>query len=249
MIAIPLAGGSARFFDAGYCAPKYMLPAHGRPLFDHAVRSFAPCFGTLPFLFICRADFDTPAFVERRCRALKIARWRTVVLAGPTRGQAETVALGLRQAGITSGSVTIFNIDTIRAGFGFPEFVAEVDGYLEVFRGDGANWSRARCALPDSTVVVETAEKQAISDLCSTGLYHFADVADFLAAFDDTVASPPAALAGAELYVAPLYNHLIAQGRRIHAHRIPREAITFCGVPEEYEAFRLAAQPSKGPTA
>lgn len=237
MIVIPMAGLSSRFFKAGYTQPKYMLPGHGKPLFDHAVESFSHYFTSLPFLFICRSDYETPAFIEQRCQALGIRNWRVMVLDTETRGQAETVELGLRQAGITQGPITIFNIDTFRPGFRFPEFVDQVDGYLEVFKGEGANWSYARPAAPDSLRVVETAEKNPISDLCSDGLYHFDDAGDFLAAFDTEAQRPEAELKNGELYVAPLYNQLIKAGKEINFHLIPREEVIFCGVPDEYDQF------------
>jgi hypothetical protein len=39
----------------------------------------------------------------------------------------------------------------------------------------------------------------------------------------------------AELYVAPLYNHLIEAGKKIHIHVIGRDEVIFSGVPAEYE--------------
>ncbi|TCI04119.1 capsular biosynthesis protein [Corallincola luteus] len=237
MIVIPMAGLSSRFFKAGYTQPKYMLPGHGKPLFDHAVESFNHYFQQQPFLFICRSDYDTPAFIADRCNALGIADWRCIVLDRETRGQAETVALGLKEAGISSGEITIFNIDTFRPDFRFPDFIGEVDGYLEVFQGDGDNWSYARPAAPDSLKVVETAEKKPISDLCSDGLYYFANAADFLSAYTAEAASPASSLKNGELYVAPLYNRLITQNKLIQYQLIERQQVIFCGVPAEYDEF------------
>ncbi|HYH18778.1 MAG TPA: glycosyltransferase family 2 protein [Azospirillum sp.] len=252
MILIPMAGLSHRFTAAGYDRPKYMLEAHGESLFRHAVRSFAHYFDTLPFLFVVRDVAGTPAFVDSECRALGVRDARVVVLDAPTRGQAETVALGLRASGAGDngggdngggdggdGPVTVFNIDTFRAGFRFPTGfdVTATDGFLEVFEGDGANWSYVRPVAPGSDRVAETAEKRPISDLCCTGLYHFRSAARYLAAFDAEAALPPGRLQGGELYVAPLYNRLIADGADIRCSLIRRDAVIFCGVPEEYRAF------------
>jgi hypothetical protein len=127
--------------------------------------------------------------------------------------------------------LTIFNIDTFRPGFHFPSFPEASAGYLEVFEGEGANWSYVRPAAHQR--VAETAEKRPISNLCCTGLYHFAHAADFAAALAAERQSPSAP----ELYVAPLYNHLIAGGHPIHYEIIPSSEIIFCGVPAEYEAL------------
>jgi hypothetical protein len=113
-----------------------------------------------------------------------------------------------------------------------------MDGWLEVFRGEGANWSYVRPAPGPAPLALETAEKRPISDLCCTGLYHFARAADFIAALEEERRAPQAA----ELYVAPLYNHLIRRGARIGYSLIGRDEVVFCGTPAEYERL-LSAPP------
>lgn len=235
MIVIPMAGVSRRFTEAGYDKPKYMLLAKGRSVFAHAVASFEAYFETLPFLFIVRDVADTPDFVRRECEALGVKRFQIVTLMAETRGQADTVVLGLSQANVADDEpVTIFNIDTFRPGFRFPDHAGRpVDGYLEVFRGEGANWSYVRPSAPGEDVVAETAEKRPISDLCCTGLYHFRTAGQFREAFE--VGQDPGQ--NVELYVAPLYNVLIARGQTILYDEIPVSSVIFCGIPAEYVAF------------
>lgn len=247
MIVIPMAGLSRRFTEAGYDVPKYMLQAHGASLFAHAVRSFAAYFETQPFLFILRDVAGTHAFVAEECRRLGLRDARIVALPNPTRGQAETVMAGLDQAGLRADPVTIFNIDTFRPGFRFPTGFDPnaVDGYLEVFRGSGANWSYVRPAAAEGDRVAETTEKVPISDLCCTGLYHFRSAALFRDAYGPFAAGGAEAQGLRELYVAPMYNSLIRRGCDVRYHLIGTKDVVFCGVPAEYEAF-LAAQPPGG---
>ncbi|WP_296598579.1 capsular biosynthesis protein [Phenylobacterium sp.] len=229
MIVIPMAGRSQRFLDAGYDRPKFMLDLHGRTVFEHAVSSFEAYFDSDPFVFI--TALDAIGWVEAEVRRLGIATWEVVGLERPTAGQAETVEQGL---GAWDGELTIFNIDTFRPGFQFPGGLLDrADGWLEVFRGEGANWSYVRPAPGPEPWALETAEKRPISDLCCTGLYHFAAADDFRAALDEERRSPQAA----ELYVAPLYNHLLRRGRRIGYNLIGRHEVVFCGTPAEYEAL------------
>lgn len=237
MIVVPMAGLSRRFTEAGYTIPKYMLPAHGKTLFDHAVESFAALFDSESFLFICRDVADTPAFVDASCRKLGIRSNRCVVLDHPTCGQAETVAIGLKRSAVAGNvPVTIFNIDTFRPGYAYPAEVA-ADGYLEVFRGEGANWSYVRPAADGSGKVLETTEKVPISDLCCTGLYHFRSADLYLSTFEDFAAEEAPKLGLTELYVAPMYNQLIRAGADIRYHLIANDEVIFCGVPVEYNAF------------
>jgi len=241
VIVIPMAGLSARFTAAGYDRPKYMLPLGDGYVFDRSVASFSAYFKTLPFLFAFRDVAGTAAFVTERATALGIRTLLLAPLDAPTRGQAETVALGLRRSGAAhDAALTIFNIDTFRPDFRFPVEAGREDsgGYLEVFKGEGENWSFVRPNPADPERVAETAEKRPISRLCCTGLYHFQAAANFFDAFDASVADEGLRGPGGEIYVAPLYNHLIRAGRRIGYHVIPREQVIFCGVPQEYEALR-----------
>ncbi|ELV8675312.1 capsular biosynthesis protein, partial [Vibrio vulnificus] len=153
-----------------------------------------------------------------------------------TKGQAETVFLGLD--GIDDNeSLTIFNIDTFRPEFSYPGLSSKEDGYLEVFQGSGDNWSFVLPENEESTLLVETAEKRPISDLCCTGLYYFNKVSDFKLSYNDYLNKPKELWEKGELYVAPLYNFLIKNGKSIHYHKIERDEVIFCGTPDEYDDF------------
>lgn len=231
-IVIAMAGLSSRFTKAGYTLPKYMLYAGGKSLFAHAVGSFVRYKETARFVFVARDLYDTSRFIDEECRLLGIKEYKVVVLDHPTRGQAETVAEGIRQAGLADGdSLLVFNIDTFRPDFVLPAIADKCDGYLEVFCGEGANWSYARTESNDSTRVVETAEKKEISHYCSTGLYYFAKVSDYLEAYAEY------AVSDRELYVAPMYNILIGHGKNIHISLIETTDVIFCGTPQEYDAY------------
>lgn len=241
MIVIPMAGMSSRFFKAGYDKPKYMLSAHGATLFEHSVNSFHMYFEDTPFLFIVRDVYNTENFVKEMATKMGIKQFFISTLAEETRGQAETVAIGLldyiKNHVQYQGSVTIFNIDSFRNNFTFPDITAYCDGYLEVFKGDGDNWSFAKPLKADSTEVIQTAEKMKISDLCSTGLYYFANYMDYLDAYNKYSSLPESKWDKGELYIAPLYNLMIHDGKKIHYHLIERSDVIFCGVPKEYLDF------------
>ncbi|RLA58607.1 MAG: capsular biosynthesis protein [Epsilonproteobacteria bacterium] len=241
MFVISMAGLSSRFFDAGYKQPKYTLQAFGESLFSHAMRSFKNYFDNTPFLFITLDQFDAVDFVRAEGRSIGIADLEIITLDEPTRGQAETVFLGLQSLDQPEQPITIFNIDTAMPNFCQPEFVDECDGYLDVFIGSGSNWSYAKPASPDSNRVIETAEKNPISNLCSTGLYYFASSDDFCAAYKQQIDAGSSVLTGGEVYVAPLYNLLINSGKDIRYRVVDRTNVIFFGTPTEYES--LLTQP------
>lgn len=240
LIVIPMAGLSRRFREAGYDRPKYMLEAQGMSLFEHSVSSFRSVFDTAQFLFVYRDVEGTDAFVRDRISALGLARADCITLEEATRGQAETVALGLDRAEADPAQpLTIFNIDTIRPGFEFKPAHLDSDGCLEVFRGDGDGWSFVAPDPARPGSALRTTEKERISDLCSTGLYTFGSVDLFRSAYAAELEQDEHQ--GGELYVAPLYNHLISRGADIRFDLIEADAVIFSGVPAEYEAFRAGS--------
>lgn len=237
MIVIPMAGLSSRFTKAGYEKPKYMLPLAGKTVFWHSLMSFVRYFGSEKFLFVARNVQDTAYFLEKEIKELGIKDYEIVLLDKATSGQAETVEFGLKEANVsTDDSLTIFNIDSFRKDFSYPdtEWFSGCSGYLEVFRGEGDNWSYVEpMSASTGPIVKRTTEKEPVSDLCSNGLYYFASSGAFLKALDAERQNPSAK----ELYIAPLYNHIIKSGGEVFYHLIEDVSTIFCGVPAEYEAL------------
>lgn len=232
-IIITMAGFSSRFSNAGYVLPKYMLYVIDRSLFNMSVSSFNAYFKTCNFVFVARDLFDTSMFISRECELLGIESYEIVILSQPTSGQAETAFLGIEQAHLSLDEpILIFNIDTFRLDYEFPSDIMSWDGYLEVFKGEGKNWSYAQTESEVSTKVIETAEKIEISNNCSTGLYYFKSVSLYKEAYQMTSIQDHR-----ERYIAPLYNVLIHKGHNIHIHVIPRSEVVFCGVPKEYRDY------------
>ncbi len=245
MIVLPMAGLSSRFFDAGYTLPKYMLGLHGHTVFAHAMGSFAGYFQAEQFLITCRDIFDTPQFVKNQCQILGVpdANVTIVVLDVETKGQAETVAMGLDRAKVSLDTpLTVFNIDTFRPNFKHPDTFDRraIDGYLEVFIGEGTHWSFVRPDLsnPSACRAQEVCEKVRISDFCSDGLYYFRSVELFLSLYHKIAGRDPATLQGGERYVAPLYDIAIRQGCDIRYSLINDDAVLFCGTPKEFKELQ-----------
>jgi dTDP-glucose pyrophosphorylase len=236
MLVLPMAGNSSRFHKAGYKVPKYLLNLHGRPVLEWVLLSFEEITDEEDLLFICRSAHGSAGEVRAIADRVGIKNYQIQILDGETEGQAETAYKGLHLCNVSRDEdLTVFNIDTFRPGFQFPKFKDECDGYLEVFEGTGENWSFVRPG--DAESVLETTEKLPISNLCSTGLYYFSHIAQFYNAYEQTLSFSAATLQGAERYIAPLYNLLIAGGMDIRYNTIDRSEVVFCGVPAEYEAL------------
>lgn len=233
MIVFPMLGRSSRFFKAGYDVPKYQLPLWGETVFSHCVRTFERYFQTDAFVFLVRNDFNARTFVAKEASRLGLKDFRIIQIDHETRGQAESVYLGVKD--VEDGQeLLVFNIDTIRLDFVKPDPGSFGDGFLEVFEAEGDAWSFAE-PIAGTNRVARTTEKERISSLCSDGLYGFKRVGDFKAVYHDYDASGETV--NGEIYIAPLYNRLIAQGKDIRYAMAPPEQILHCGVPHDYEAL------------
>ena len=159
-----MAGLSSRFAKAGYKVPKYMLDIDGNSVFYHAVSSFKRYFDSCKFLFIYRDIKNTKSFIKTECENMGLKSYDMVELGFETQGQAHTVELGLEKSNLNlNDSILIFNIDTFRPDFALPNSfdISKIDGYLEVFEGEGDNWSFVMPKGIDD--VAKTTEKDRIS--------------------------------------------------------------------------------------
>ena len=238
--AVAMAGLGKRFSSAGFVLPKFMLEAGGRTLFEHSVFSL-PLGLAEKIIFIALREheeqFNLSAFIGSKLGPGLKGAWELVLLDAPTRGQAETV-LKARDLVPAGSGLAIYNIDTcFRSAFlagRLADPAARLDGVIGSFKlyAPDPKWSFARTG--PGGVVEETAEKVQISDNALTGFYHFSRAGDF---FESAAAAVAAGeTARGEFYVAPLYNRLIAAGRRFVLDQV--DELTPLGTPEEVSAFK-----------
>jgi len=233
---VAMAGRGKRFADAGFTQPKYMIKAGVRTLFERAVFSL-PLKLSAKILFIALREheerFGLRAFIGSK---LPSSSWELVLLDEPTRGQAETVMAAVNMIP-PAAALAVYNIDTafssssLEARLSDP--AARRDGVIGAFKLKGADdkWSFAR--TDGSGSVLETAEKVRISDNALTGFYHFSKASDFFEAAGSAVRGRETVRG--EFYIAPLYNRLIASGRRFVLDLA--EQLTPLGTPEDVASF------------
>jgi dTDP-glucose pyrophosphorylase len=98
-----------------------------------------------------------------------------------------------------------------------------VDGMLQIFSDNQTRWSFVR--MDNMGRVLQTAEKQLISNNASSGLYWFKKAETFL-----RIASLKLKSKG-ECYIAPLYNQMIKEGACLMAKPLKR---FYCyGTPDD----------------
>ncbi len=233
-------GKSSRFYKAGYKEIKYKLKLNNEKIvFDYVLESFTKYFETDLFIIICRADSKDEKFLHERLKNIGVKNFKVIVHDGDTKGQAESVEIALNKAS-TDEELYIFNIDTILFNFTKQKNRNNVEGYIEVFEGEGTHWSFVEPSPVCLNKAHRVVEKERISNLCCNGLYYFRTVDIFYNALN--LYRNKVINYDNELYVAPIYNELIKLRKNIEYKIVNSNDIGFCGVPEEYEELKKIIQ-------
>jgi dTDP-glucose pyrophosphorylase len=228
-----MAGRGSRFRDTGVATPKPLIDVRGRPMYAWATESL-PLELATRLIFVCLAEHLETYPLAKDIRA-RYGRFEPIIIPveGVTEGQACTVLLAKRHID-SDRPLAIFNADTYcrsQLARVLEERGASADGVIGVFQAPGDKWSFAR--LDARGQVIETREKERISEWATTGLYHFARGADFVAHAEAMIAENDRTRG--EFYVAPLYNRLIRAGLRIFPEM--SEDVWGLGTPEDLSHF------------
>jgi dTDP-glucose pyrophosphorylase len=232
-VLLTMAGLGSRFKNAGYEAEKYAIEFRGHSLLEWSLASLLN-FREFELVLITRDFPGIREYLDRCAGELGFHKRSVIVLQETTRGQAETAIMGA-WAFDEDDSILIFNTDTyIDPSYLKPEMIRG-EGWIPTFEAPGDKWSFVE-ANSDG-LASRTTEKERISDDCSVGLYYFSSFLGFKELVENASFSN-------ELYVAPLYNQWIAQGHETYLHRLPEEAVTVLGTPEDLEAAMSQDRPN-----
>ncbi|MGM3173958.1 glycosyltransferase family 2 protein [Dickeya lacustris] len=235
-IVITMAGRGSRFYDAGYTVPKYEIVAHGRSLFDWSMLSLSNFIcDEARFVFVCLAENHSADYVRTQCAALGIKDAHVLELEGLTDGQATSAYLS-KHLWHPDASLLVYNIDTFvePAALHPNDIQSGADGWVPCFQVPGDHWSFVQ--IGQDGWATQVAEKKRISDYASIGLYWFANAAEYVEAYDKFFADS-ANLVKGERYIAPLYQQLIAEGKKIAIADLPTKQVHVLGTPAELDIF------------
>ncbi len=229
---IPMAGRGQRFVDSGYELPKMLIEARGKTLMEWSIDSL-PLELCTNLICIILQEHEVKFQLSEKINSLygNQVKLQFLVLEGVSRGQAETVYLA-KHLFDNSQELLVFNIDTyFHSGNIANALLSGSDGVLGAFESHENRFSFAR--VNNKGVVIRTAEKEVISDLALTGLYHFKNVADF----EETVKYhlDNDIRVNNEFYIAPMYNYLIKKGRCFIIDKTDDHFIL--GTPDELDHF------------
>jgi choline kinase len=221
---VPLAGEGSRFKEAGIFHPKWSLQVGNESILTRAIQSILNS-RKIDEQIVLGCLAEHVEFVSQNLSVDVLSQISLVTLDYSTKGQAETVLRILEKIQINeSERLIIWCGDSAFRSEAF-DFCFKAGNWLLVSDLPGDHWSFVR---EYNGAVVEVAEKSRISNHASVGLYGFETVQVFL----DT--KPLELRLGyKETYVAPLYNTLISNGKKIQMYAIDPEDYFPLGTPRE----------------
>jgi choline kinase len=229
-VIITMAGEGKRFEEQGIVIPKHMILVKGKTLFEWALVSLTNFFNN-DFIFITRKSHNTGRFVREKCASLGIKCAKIREIDYLTRGQAATAMESEELVTSAKEEVIVYNIDTyVEPGELKPEEIRG-DGWVPGFEAEGEHWSFVKFA--SDLRITEIAEKNRISQYGSIGLYYFKTFNLFKEAYTQYYKK----FNSSEEYVAPIYNILLEQNRKIYTSILSKDKVHVLGTPEEVKVF------------
>lgn len=235
-IVIPMAGRGSRFATAGYELPKPLIPVKGIPMVQLVIENLRP---RQPhrYIFLClREHIDTYQIDQ------KLNHWATnckiVIVDTVTEGAACTVLLAKHLIN-NDEPLMIANSDQW-VDIDINDYLEcmtqqDADGLIMTMWADHPKWSYVR--FDASGDICEVVEKQVVSNEATVGIYNYRHGSDFVRAAESMIAK--GLRVNNEFYVAPAYNELIEEDKKIVHWNVGQEAngMYGLGIPEDLTLF------------
>lgn len=220
-MVIPLNGKGQRMIDGGYTTPKPILKAGHKTILEWGIDSIDT--SQCKMHFITRRDQpEVRDFIRNKWPEANV-----LVAERDGKGSLSDVVLVAGPWIDNDTPLIVFNPDVAFDKF-TPQDHHFEDGTILTFKSNSPLYSYAR---EENGLIVETAEKQAISEHATVGLYCFRSGAWLMAYAKHSVP-----LANGEHYVAPIYNQLINMAHaKIKKYGVQKMYVM--GTPAEYEFF------------
>lgn len=230
-IVIPMAGRGSRFADAGYELPKPLIDVNGKPMIEVVTNNIRPkC--EHRFIYICQEEhlkkYNLEAELNRMSPGCEI-----ITIDHITEGAACTVLLAEKFID-NDDEMMIANSDQY-VDTDINDYVIrlkENDGLIMTMPADHPKWSYIR--FDENGYVTEVREKEVISHEATVGIYNYKHGKDFVKYAHQMIDKN--IRVNNEFYVAPVYNEMIADGKKIVFHNVG-EKMHGLGTPDDLKIF------------
>lgn len=233
-IVIPMAGRGSRFAKEGYVMPKPLIDVHGKPMIEVVTNNIRPkC--EHKFIYLCLQEHLEKYNLENRLKEMS-PNCIVVPVNQVTEGAACTVLLAEKYINnddmlMMANSDQYVDIDINE----YIEAMDDSDGLIMTMYADDPKWSFIK--YDERKYVTMVREKEVISNEATVGIYNFKRGSDFVQYAHQMINKN--IRVNNEFYVAPVYNEMIEDGKKVKFYNIGREddGMYGLGIPSDLEKF------------
>jgi len=229
-----MAGKGIKFEEKGYTFPKPLIEIKGKPMIEWVVKNLTPK-TEYKFIFVCRREhyekYKLGATLNLLAPSCKI-----VISNGDTAGAACTVLLAKEFIDNEQSLLLAGSDQFIEGGVdSFLEFTEkeQVDGAMVTFNSAHPKWSFAKVGQHGH--VIETAEKNPISENANAGIFYFKTGQEFIRTAESMIKKD--IRVHDQFFIAPVYNELILEDKKVKVYEVPSEHVHAWATPEDLENF------------
>lgn len=231
-IVIPMAGAGSRFAIAGYDIPKPFIEFGGKMMIEHVLSSFKDVEAN--FILVLQEKFlyeqKNQLDILKNKYTLDFVTVPKLTMGAAITALAAHKKINAKNDIIFADSDNIFNQNDIK---NFILYAREKDlfGALLTINSDKPCYSFA--SVDDNGYLIETKEKEVISNHAITGIYYFKKLEDFKNAVIDLIVESD--LSKGEFYISNVYNHLRKDTNKIGIYDI--DHFDCVGTPEQLKEY------------
>jgi dTDP-glucose pyrophosphorylase len=231
-----MAGLGSRFAKAGFTLPKPLIEIESHPMIRLVINNLLPTCEHR-FIFVCQRQHLIQYDLEQKLKQWS-ANCEIIAIEGITEGAACTV---LRASHLIDNDapLMIANSDQwIDMDINdYLDFIHQenLDGLIMTMTADDPKWSFVQ--FDSDKKICAVVEKQVVSNEATVGIYNFRTGKSFCNAAKKMIANN--FRVNGEFYVAPIYNELIAENKKIGIYNIGEESngMYGLGIPADLEKF------------
>ncbi len=233
-IVVPMAGRGSRFANAGYELPKPLIDVHGKHMIEYVVQNIRPK-DEHRFIFICLKEHLDKYNLEAKLN--EIASGCIVVPVNQvTEGAACTVLLAEKYID-NEDSMMIANSDQY-VDIDINDYLSamkDYDGLIMTMSANDPKWSFIK--YDNNGFVTLLREKEVISNEATVGIYNYKHGSDFVKYAKRMIGKD--IRVNNEYYVAPVYNEMIEDEKKLVYYNIGSEdkGMYGLGIPEDLSKF------------
>jgi dTDP-glucose pyrophosphorylase len=231
-ILIPMAGLGDRFKRAGFLRTKPMIPILDKPMIEWAINSLGV---NGNFIFILNNKNEE--FNELKNLLNKICKNPKIIdIDYLTEGPASTSLLAKEYIN-NDDPLLIINCDQIMTwdSNNFLEFIKKFkdDGFVVTYEIKTIKNSYVK--IDEFGYAIKFAEKEIISDYSLNGIHYWTKGKDFVMSAEKMIKKN--IRVNGEFYIAPTYNELLLENKKIKIYHIDKNKHWSVGTPEDLNIF------------